>query len=91
MRERYVTRQFKKDLKKIPREIVQRSNVVVDQLVTNQVSKILDIKKLAIEQMGMDLWRARIGSYRLVYSFDDKRLILHRLRHRKDVYKNLIL
>jgi mRNA interferase RelE/StbE len=36
-----------------------------------------------------DLWRMRIGDYRVVYSIDDtqKTVEVLRIRHRKDVYK----
>jgi mRNA interferase RelE/StbE len=36
-----------------------------------------------------DLWRIRIGSYRVVYAIDDERLIILvvRVAHRKDVYR----
>jgi mRNA interferase RelE/StbE len=36
-----------------------------------------------------DLWRVRIGDYRLVYSINDDQKIVEilRIRHRKDVYE----
>ncbi len=36
-----------------------------------------------------DLWRIRIGDYRVIYSIDDakKALEILRVRHRKDVYE----
>ena len=35
-----------------------------------------------------DLWRIRVGDYRVVYTIDDARLLVEitRVRHRRDVY-----
>ena len=37
-----------------------------------------------------DLWRIRVGDYRVVYSIDDGKLIVLvvRLGHRRDIFKN---
>ncbi|HEV2946874.1 MAG TPA: type II toxin-antitoxin system RelE/ParE family toxin [Gemmataceae bacterium] len=37
----------------------------------------------------LDLWRIRVGDYRLVYTIDDDELIVLvvRIGHRKDVYR----
>ena len=38
---------------------------------------------------GVDLWRIRIGDYRVVYSIDDprRRVDVTAVRHRSDVYR----
>jgi len=43
-------------------------------------------RKLQGEQ---NLWRIRIGDYRVVYSIDDRQRIVDivRIRHRRDVYR----
>ncbi|MFN2390121.1 MAG: type II toxin-antitoxin system RelE/ParE family toxin [Actinomycetota bacterium] len=40
---------------------------------------------------GMDLYRIRVGDHRVVYVVDDKasRLLVTRVAHRRDVYRNL--
>ena len=46
----------------------------------------------AIKLIGADdLWRIRIGDYRVVYEIQDERLIVLVLRvaHRKDIYKGM--
>jgi mRNA interferase RelE/StbE len=37
-----------------------------------------------------DLWRIRVGDYRIVYSIEDEKLIILvvRVAHRKDVYRS---
>lgn len=36
-----------------------------------------------------DLWRVRVGNYRIIYSIDDKILLvdIREIGHRKDIYK----
>ncbi len=45
------------------------------------------VKKLAGDE---NLWRIRVGDYRIVYEIHDRRLVVLILRvaHRKDVYRN---
>jgi mRNA interferase RelE/StbE len=46
----------------------------------------------AIKLQGeKDLWRLRVGDYRVVYSVDDtnKTVDVSVIRHRRDVYRNL--
>ena len=81
-----VTPQFRKDLKKIPHTILTVADVVIISLRSNPLDPKFDIKKLVNFKPAM--WRLRIGQYRLVYSFDKQSLILHRFRHRKDIYRD---
>lgn len=38
-----------------------------------------------------DLWRIRVGDYRVVYSIEDRRVVITiiRIAHRKDIYRGL--
>jgi len=87
MRKLLVALQFKKDLRKIPLPIKEQTDRVLALLRKNPLDKTLNVRKLT--HIKPDVWRARIGSYRLVYSFDNVSLILHRIRHRKDIYRTL--
>jgi len=60
----------------------------VKELPTN--SKNLDIKKL---KSKYDLYRLRVGNFRIIYSFQHEQLIIYVvvIGHRKDVYKNAYL
>jgi mRNA interferase RelE/StbE len=64
-----------------------------------EVTKILsEIQKLAEDPrpiaskklINEELYRIRIGNYRVIYEIIDERLIVHvvKVGHRKDVYKN---
>ena len=87
MRELLVTSQFEKDCRSLPVFVRQHADGVIVRLRTNPLDASLNLRKL--KEIGDDLWRVRVGNYRLVYSFSETSLILYRLRHRKDVYRNL--
>lgn len=85
MRELFVTPQFEKDLLLTPIELRKKADELIKQLLILPTDNTINISKL--HGFNPPLWRVRIGAFRLIYSFDKKRLILHRFRHRKDVYK----
>lgn len=74
----------RKDLRKIDRNEVSR--------ILEEIEKLADdprpngCKKLA----NAELYRIRIGNYRVIYEIHDARLVVHvvKVGHRKDVYKN---
>lgn len=41
--------------------------------------------------VGVEAWRLRVGDYRVIYTINKNELVILviRIRHRKDVYKNL--
>ncbi len=86
MRDILATPQFSKDLREIPKEIFARADSLLPVLKANPSDVSLKPKKLKI---GANLWRIRIGTHRLIYSFTKNSLILLRIRHRRDVYRGL--
>jgi len=87
MRAITATPSFQRDVKKLPREILDRADLAIQTLRAEDPAPNLDIKKLRLS--GRPLFRVRVGDYRLVYSFDGDSLLLLAFRHRKDVYKGL--
>ena len=85
MRSLFVTQQFKRDFKKIPKEIQMEANGIVEDLIENPFHPTYNIRKLKLPKVK--LYRVRIRVYRLIYSFDKTSLTLHRISHRKDIYK----
>ena len=72
-----------KQLKKIP----ERDRVRIIKAIDNLAIEALppDTKKLK----GFDFYRIRAGDYRIVYSIEDKELVILiiKVAHRKDVYR----
>jgi mRNA-degrading endonuclease RelE of RelBE toxin-antitoxin system len=83
----FATPRFCKDLQKIPRNFIIPIDKAVLLLRQHPLNNVLNIKKL--KGIRPTVWRVRLGTYRLIYSFTKTSLILHRLRHRKDIYKNI--
>jgi len=85
MREILVTRQFERDIKKIPPKIRAQADPVIALLSKNPMDRRLESYRL--RKISHPAYRVRIGPYRLIYSFSATAVVLHRFSHRQDVYK----
>ena len=72
-------------MSKLPVSIVNKVATVIDDLASNP--RPFGAKKL--EAQKIELWRVRVGDYRIVYSIEDvvKVLEIQKIGHRKDIYK----
>lgn len=75
-----------KTLKSLPRIEVKKIGKKIDSLGQNPVPK--DSKKIKGEK---DLYRVRVGDYRILYFFQNSALtvLVIRVGHRKDIYNDL--
>ncbi len=73
-----------KALRRLPKEIQRRIIIAVNNLQDDP--RPAGSMKM---QGGDDLWRIRVGDYRVVYTIKDKHLVVLVLRigHRRDVYR----
>jgi len=71
-----------KEFRSLPPELKGRVKEAVDRLKENP--RPAGVKKLK----GVDLYRIRVGSYRVVYEIDDKKvmILVTRVRHRREAY-----
>ncbi len=76
----------RKEIKKLPKDIILKIVDAVEKLAENPFST--DSRKIVGAQRT---YRIRVGNYRIVYSVESDNLVILiiRIRHRKDVYKNL--
>jgi mRNA interferase RelE/StbE len=74
-----------KQLKKLDKNTIQRVLSKIEDLSKNP--RPIGCKKL--EGTKDELWRIRIGEYRVIYSIDDEVKIvdIENIGHRKDIYK----
>lgn len=72
----------RKSLGKLPRR--DQVRIVSRAEALSQEPRPLGSKKLSTEE---DLWRIRVGSYRVIYRIEDDRLLILvvKIGHRKDV------
>lgn len=75
-----------KDLKALPKAILKKIDARIASLANNPQPG--DVKKL---QGSDDLYRIRVGDYRIVYTIEDGKLIIVvvRIGHRKEIYRLL--
>jgi len=73
----------RRQFKKLPKDIKKKIAKAIDKLETDPYPD--GVKKLTNED---DLYRVRVGDYRIVYHISNKELLILivRVRHRKDVY-----
>lgn len=76
------TRTFKKTLKKIDKQYHRGIQKEIDNLVNDPYSKLDKIQNPNI----VGAFKTRKGVYRILLEIDDKQIILHAVKHRKDIY-----
>jgi len=70
-----------KDSKKIPKKQLKRIFAGIEKLSAGMQGDVKRLSHFSPE------FRLRIGDYRILFEQEDGRLIIYRIRHRKDVYK----
>ena len=76
------TKTFLKDLEKtVDLQYIRQIEKVIDKLAKNPYQGI----KLSSIKIGQ--WRIRIGDYRIRYDIEGNKVILLRVRHRKNIYR----
>ncbi len=82
-----MTARFRKDCALLRPDLQRELNDIAEQLRRDPLDSALNAKKLTA--VAGNLYRARMGDYRIVYSFTSKTLLLRGIAHRKDVYRFL--
>ncbi len=74
---------FAKDLSLLPKFLDTKIKQFLEQLKTNPYEKCIKLKGFK------QIYRLRLGDYRLLYKIDDneKLITLLAIAHRKDIYK----
>lgn len=76
----------RREFKKLPAQFKKQITLKIDSLADNP--RPVDTKKLQDSPLGTDLYRVRVGDYRIIYSIFDKMLIvlIVKIGGRGDVY-----
>ena len=76
-------RSAERDLHTLPQIVQQRAMQSIDALAT--APRPAGVEKIV---GTADLWRIRVGDYRIIYRIDDRERLIDvtHIRHRKDVY-----
>jgi mRNA interferase RelE/StbE len=75
---------IEKDLRSLPKSVIARVLRQIETLSENPFSR-QSVKLAGAEQ----LYRIRVGDYRVVYAVDKEaqEIIVHYIRHRREVYR----
>ena len=78
------TRSARKELESLLSSVAEKITSEIEQL--RREARPSGTRKL---QGADDLWRLRVGDYRVVYAIDDKKQLIdvRVVRHRKDAYR----
>lgn len=80
-----ITPSFRRDLEALPPSVQTKVIEALRQLETNPFGT--KVKKLKGEGIGQ--WRLEIWPYRVRYDVEGQEVVLYRVRHRKDIYREL--
>jgi mRNA interferase RelE/StbE len=77
-----ISNRFRRDLRRLDAQAHRRVLAALDDLQENpyQGSQLTDV---AVGQ-----WRMRVGDYRIRYDIEGNRVLLYRVRHRSDIYRD---
>ena len=80
-----LTPSFQRDLEELPVSIQDKILKAIKRLETNPFGPPPKIKKL--KGKGIGQWRLELWPYRVRYDIIKQEIVLYRVRHRKDIYR----
>jgi mRNA interferase RelE/StbE len=77
-----ISHRFRRDLRRLDAEIHRRVLEALERLQDNprQGSALTDVT--------IGVWRLRVGDYRIRYDIAGDQVLLYRVRHRRDIYRD---
>ncbi len=76
------TKTFLSDLRKVPPSLRRWVESAFQKLKTDP------FRGRKMEAVEIGRWRLRVGDYRIRYDIIGSDVVLHRIRHRKEVYRD---
>ncbi len=80
-----LTPSFQRDLEALPASVQEKVLEAIKRLATNPLGPPPKIKKL--KGKGIGQWRLEVWPYRVRYDIIKQDVVLYRVRHRKDIYR----
>jgi len=76
-----------KDLKKLPKQMRGKALGIIEEVLAKD-----PFMGKPLSGLYKGLWKFRLGDYRIVYTIEEKRLVIYilRVRHRKDAYRGIV-
>ena len=80
-----LTQSFQRDLEALPVSTQDKIHEAIKRLETNPFGPAPKIKKL--KGRGIGQWRLELWPYRVRYDIIKQEVVLYRVRHRKEIYR----
>lgn len=76
-----ISNRFRRDLRRLDAEVHRRILGALERLQDNprQGSQLTNV--------AIGAWRLRVGDYRIRYDIEGEHVLLYRVRHRRDIYR----
>ena len=76
-----ISNRFRRDLRRLDAAMHRRVLEALERLQANprQGSELTEVT--------IGVWRLRVGDYRIRYDIEGDRVLLYRVRHRRDIYR----
>ena len=81
-----LTPSFRRDLEGLPAEAQKKVLKAITSLANNPFGPPGRVKKL--KGKGIGQWRLEVWPYRVRYDVEGSNVILYRVRHRKEIYRD---
>jgi len=82
----FIEKKAEKDLRRLPKNY--QNKIIQKILNLKDNPKPIEARKITSSE---NYYRIRVGDYRIIYeiNYKEKRINIFRVRHRKEVYRNL--
>jgi mRNA interferase RelE/StbE len=77
-----ISNRFRRDLRRIPADVHRRVLTVLETLAQNPY------EGTRLTNVEIGAWRIRVGDYRIRYDIEENQVLLYRVRHRRDIYRD---
>ena len=82
----FLTPSFRRDLERLPAQAQEKVLKAIGRLEVDPFGPQPKIKKLKGKSGGQ--WRLEVWPYRLRYDVTGQKVVLYRVRHRKEIYES---
>ena len=79
-----VEKKAKKDIDKLPDKVQKKAkNIMIGILEVERIEEIVNCKRL---RGNKDSYSIRFGKYRIGFKYEDERINIYRVLHRREIY-----
>ena len=77
-----IARRFRQDLRRLDAQMHRRVLEVLERLREDP------FQGTRLTNVAIGQWRIRVGDYRIRYDIEGEQILLYRVRHRREIYRD---